>query len=170
MNRDKFGIPQFAGNRNIEGKIYMGNFESNLIFLEKAGLLTKDKKILEIGSGKGVMVDYLLRHNYNITGTEINDEYINFARKHYGIELKKVSGEHLDFEDSSFDIVISFDVFEHIPDTDKHLQEVRRVLRPGGCYLLQTPNKWTNIPFEIIKSRSLTDIKSTTALSTVIGD
>ncbi len=55
--------------------------------------------------------------------------------------------------------MVSFDVFEHIPDTDGHLEEVKRILKRGGCYLLQTPNKWTNIPFSIIKDRSFTQYK-----------
>ena len=60
-------------------------------------------------------------------------------------------GDDLPFADQSFDTVLSFDVFEHIPDSDKHLREVRRVLKNGGQYLLQTPNKWTNIPFELLR-------------------
>lgn len=138
-----------------EIKINRGNFEANLIFLKKTGLLTKDKKILEIGSGKGAMVDYLSKEGYDITGTEINEEYTNFAKNNFDINLEKMSRDNLEFEDESFDLVISFDVFEHIPNTAKHLQEVKRVLKPSGYYLLQTPNKWTNLPFEIIKNRSL---------------
>jgi ubiquinone/menaquinone biosynthesis C-methylase UbiE len=63
-------------------------------------------------------------------------------------------------KDSFFDIVLSFDVLEHIPDVDAHLSEVRRVLKPGGFYLFQTPNKLTNVPFEILKNRSLTKHKT----------
>ena len=58
-----------------------------------------------------------------------------------------------------FDIVLSFDVLEHIPDVDAHLSEARRVLKSNGFYLFQTPNKLTNVPFEIIKNRSLTKHK-----------
>ena len=137
-------------------KINRGNLESNKLFLKKSNLLNNDKKILEIGSGNGVMVDYLSKEGFCITGTEINDEFISFAKKQYNVDLKKMGGSRLDFPDNSFDIVLSFDVFEHIPDTDRHLQEVKRILKPSGYYLFVTPNRWTNIPFEIIKEKSLT--------------
>jgi SAM-dependent methyltransferase len=52
--------------------------------------------------------------------------------------------------------VLSFDVFEHIRDSNGHLREVGRVLVPGGRYLLQTPNKWTNTIFETLRWRSFT--------------
>jgi len=126
-----------------EIKINLGNFESNLLFLKKTGILNKDKRILEIGSGKGTMVNYLSKQGYDIIGTEINEKYISFAKNNFSIKLKKMSGENIKFKDNSFDLVISFDVFEHIPNSDKHLQEVKRVLKPKGHYLLQTPNKWT---------------------------
>ena len=126
-----------------EIKINRGNFEANVFFIKKTGLLTKDKKILEIGSGNGTMVNYLSKQSYNIIGTEINEEYVSFAKNNFGIKLKKISGENIKFKDNSFDSVLSFDVFEHIPNSDKHLQEVKRVLKPKGHYLLQTPNKWT---------------------------
>jgi SAM-dependent methyltransferase len=62
----------------------------------------------------------------------------------------------LSFRDASFDVVLEFDVFEHIADTERHLDEVCRVLRPGGRYLLTTPNKWTNVVFEVVIRRSFT--------------
>jgi len=52
----------------------------------------------------------------------------------------------LQFEDQRFDIVLSFDLFEHIARIDKHISEVHRVLRKDGFYLFQTPNKyWSEI-------------------------
>ena len=69
-------------------------------------------------------------------------------------------GDRLGFSDSTFDLVLSFDVFEHIADSDAHLAEVARVLRPGGAYALQTPNKWTNSVFETIRWRSVTAWKA----------
>lgn len=141
-------------------KIQRGNFESNVDFLNKTGLLKKDCKILELGSGKGIMVKHLKDLGYDIVGTELNPEYREFAKKEYGIDLLDINAEKLLFADKKFDIVISFDVFEHIQNSDKHLMEVRRVLADGGYYLLATPNKLTNIPFEILKEKSFTKYKT----------
>lgn len=145
--------------KNGKRKINLGNFDANLSFLKKTGLLTKDKKILEIGSGTGAMVNYLSKQGYNAIGTEVNEEFINFAKSNFGINIEKMSRDNPEFEDSSFDIVLSFDIFEHISNTDECLQEVKRVLKTGGYYLLATPSKCTNLPFEIIKNRSLTKHK-----------
>jgi SAM-dependent methyltransferase len=84
------------------------------------------------------------------------DRIAEAQRLHGDVPVEKVDGVRLPFPDGSFDLAISFDVFEHIRDTDGHLREVRRVLVPGGRYLLQTPNKWTNTIFETIRWRSLT--------------
>jgi len=54
---------------------------------------------------------------------------------------KKMSGEDLNFKNNSFDIVLSFDVFEHILNINKHFKETKRVLKSNGHYLLQIPTK-----------------------------
>ena len=90
----------------------------------------------------------------------MNAALIAESHRWYGdIPVRQVTGTALPFPDGAFDIVMSFDVFEHIPDSDAHLREVRRVLRPGGSYLLQTPNKWTNVVFETIRWRSFTTFR-----------
>lgn len=51
-------------------------------------------------------------------------------------------GRHFPFEDSSFDSVISTEVLEHVFNPDEHLQEVLRVLKPGGVMFLTCPFMW----------------------------
>jgi cyclopropane fatty-acyl-phospholipid synthase-like methyltransferase len=139
-----------------EKRTSLGNFESNLSFLNAAGVLKKESKILEIGTGRGNLLNHYFRKGYDIQGIEINEKAIVESKKLYGsLPIKLNSGVSLEFEDAYFDVVISFDVFEHIKNSDKHLSEVYRILRPSGHYLLQTPNKWTNIIFETITWKSL---------------
>jgi SAM-dependent methyltransferase len=134
-----------------------GNLDANVRFLDHSGLLLPGKRILEIGSGRGTLLHLLHSRGLDVVGLEANADRIAEARTRYDhITIQQTSGTALPFPDSSFDIVLSFDVFEHIRDSDAHLAEVKRVLRPGGWYLLQTPNKWTNTIFETLRWRSFT--------------
>jgi SAM-dependent methyltransferase len=134
-----------------------GNFEANLRFIEATGAIPAGARTLEIGSGTGALLHALRERGVDAQGVELRQDLIDEARRFYGaLPIQRVTGTALPFGDAAFDAVVSFDVFEHIPDSDAHLNEVRRVLRPGGAYLIQTPNKWTNTVFETIRWRSFT--------------
>jgi SAM-dependent methyltransferase len=139
------------------GPQQFGNLEANIRFLDMTGIVTPGARVLEIGTGTGSLLQELIRRGIDAEGVELRQELIDQAHRFHGpLPIRRVTGTALPFTDSSFDVVVSFDVFEHIPDSDAHLLEVRRVLRPGGSYLLQTPNKWTNTVFETIRWRSFT--------------
>jgi len=135
-----------------------GNLESNLGFLEP--FLDAGAEMLDIGSGRGPLVYVLRSRGYRIRGVEIDPSLVAEGRSVHGdLPISVVDDERLPFEAATFDLVMSFDVFEHIPNSDGHLAEVWRVLKPGGTYVLQTPNKWTNVPFETVRWRSFTKFR-----------
>lgn len=139
----------------FEARDDYGNFDANLRFLDSAGVLKPGTRALEIGTGKGRMLRELLRLGLHARGIENNAWMVAEGRRLHGdLPVTLVSDHAIPFPDASFDVVLSFDVFEHIAESDAHLREVRRVLVPGGRYLLQTPNKWTNSVFETIRWRS----------------
>ena len=132
-----------------------GNLDANLRFLDDTGLLHSGLKLLEIGCGRGTLLHRLMARGLDVVGVETNPTRIDESRRLYdALPIHLTAGTSLPFPDEQFDIVLSFDVLEHIPDTDAHVAEVRRVLKPGGWLLLQTPNKWTNSMFETIRWRS----------------
>jgi cyclopropane fatty-acyl-phospholipid synthase-like methyltransferase len=134
-----------------------GNLEANLRFIDQSGAIAPGMRVLEIGTGTGAMLNALRVRGAEAEGVELRQELIDDAHRHFGpLPIGRVTGVALPFADGVFDAVVSFDVLEHIPDTDAHLREVSRVLRCGGSYLLQTPNKWTNTVFETIRWRSFT--------------
>jgi len=138
------------------GKEQRGNLRTNLEFITETNLLKQNDRILEIGCGIGSIVSELASRGYDITGTDISGEAIAYGLKKYGdIKLQVQPAEDLQFEDQTFDVVLSFDLFEHIARIDKHISEVHRILRQDGYYLLQTPNKYSNVIFETLYHKSL---------------
>jgi 2-polyprenyl-3-methyl-5-hydroxy-6-metoxy-1,4-benzoquinol methylase len=76
-------------------------------------------------------------------------------------EVEDVLG--LSYADSTFDVVLSMETIEHVPDETMYLEEIRRVLRPGGRLVLSTPqNSFGAVPFNgnHFKEYSLKELKA----------
>jgi|1185.fasta_scaffold188887_2 SAM-dependent methyltransferase len=125
-----------------------GNLEASLTFLTRAGLLDRPMRVLEIGCHRGDLLRHLVGCGHEAFGCDL--EAAHLAAGPHTLRVCVADGQRLPFRDASFDLVLSFDVFEHMPRSDAHLAEVRRVLRPGGRYAMQTPNKWTNMVFHAL--------------------
>lgn len=138
------------------GRVQLGNLSLNIDFLEKTAQIEAGKKVLELGCGAGNLASWLKTKDVHVIASDISQTAVEHARQlHPDIEFRVHPAQDLPYEDHTFDIVMSFDVLEHLPDVDQHLSEVRRVLKPGGSYLLQTPNKLTNSVFETLHCRSM---------------
>ena len=103
--------------------------------------LNNVKRVLEVGCGIGKLSAYLVKkYKWEVTGIDLDPEQVERARKdNKGIEnliFLEADATRLPFEDSEFDIVLSFDVLHHIPDWNKALEEISRVLKPKGFYIL----------------------------------
>lgn len=96
--------------------------------------------VLEIGCGIGV-VSAFLSENYNmkVIGTDFDPEQIEMARKlnleGMRLRFQVEDASDLSFEDGSFDLVLSQNVFHHIPAWNKAVQEVARVLRESSYFI-----------------------------------
>lgn len=143
------------------GKVHRGNFETNKVFLEAHLQYLRQSKVLEIGCGAGHLTKWLLENGVDVIGVDRSANLINYAR---GGNLPNrflvMDAQSLAFRNNCFDVVLSFDVLEHLPDVTRHLAEVRRVSKAGGRYLLQAPNKYTNAPYEIWKHKSLSHYRT----------
>ena len=75
-----------------------------------------------------------------LSGCDISDTGLEIAKVNYpGISFLRMDSESLDCPDASFDCVISIEVLEHVSDVRKAIQEIVRVLTPGGTALITTP-------------------------------
>lgn len=103
--------------------------------------ITPGERALDLGCGEGDFTALLARAGANVIGADVAEAALARARAaHPGLAFSLVSLEGpLPFEDSSFALVWSSEVIEHVADTARWLSEVRRVLAPGGRLLLTTP-------------------------------
>ena len=100
----------------------------------------RDKTVLEIGVGAGADFQNWCSHARHSTGIDLTEKAIALTRERLELSsvpreryaLQTADAESLPFEDDSFDLVYSWGVLHHTPDTTRAFREVFRVLKPGG--------------------------------------
>ena len=110
------------------------------------------KRVLEIGVGLGADHQRFAEAGAELWGIDLTPRAIEHARRRcvaLGLDSKLSVGdaEKLSFDDSQFDIVYSWGVLHHSPDTPKAVSEVWRVLRPGGVAKIMIYHKWSLVGY-----------------------
>lgn len=94
--------------------------------------------VLDVSCSTGIMSRYLARHFATVTGIDIDDNAVEFARSSNDMqnaEFHVMDALHTEFPDNSFSVVVCNQMYEHVPDAAQLLREIHRVLVPGGvCY------------------------------------
>jgi 2-polyprenyl-6-hydroxyphenyl methylase/3-demethylubiquinone-9 3-methyltransferase len=106
----------------------------------------KGKEVLDLGCAGGFMAEAIDARGANVTGIDPAKDAIAAARQHADAAGRTITydvgvGEALPYEDQSFDAVVCVDVLEHVQDLSQVIDEVSRVLRPGGMFLFDTINR-----------------------------
>ncbi|HTP13772.1 MAG TPA: methyltransferase domain-containing protein [Bacteroidota bacterium] len=101
----------------------------------------RGKKLLEIGCGLGTDLLQFARGGALVTGVDLTPASIELVKKRFAlyelpVRAQVADAEHLPFSDNSFDVVYSFGVLHHTPNTQQALDEVYRVLKPGGRLMI----------------------------------
>jgi SAM-dependent methyltransferase len=101
------------------------------------------KRCLEVGCGNGEITNYLAKLTFQIVGVEINGRVLrsNLINDNQATYVQG-DGRQLPFEDSTFDIVILAQVYEHMTRQEMLSAEIYRVLKPGGVCFFSGPNRW----------------------------
>jgi len=106
----------------------------------------KKKRFIEIGSGTGDFLEILLRYNYSGLAVDFSSEAIEYLKrrfKDYKNSLKIIKKDFF-LINEKVDIIIMFEVIEHIKDDTKALKKICSLLNYGGFLLLSTPSKMKN--------------------------
>lgn len=146
------------GVREGDRRAYFATLEADRYrlepFIPKFARFSESKglRVLEIGVGPGNDFIQWLRNGAVATGVDLTEAGIALTRERAELEgfkpdLQLADAENLPFADATFDVVYSYGVLHHTPDTDKAIAEVARVLKPGGQVRLMLYHypSWTSM-------------------------
>ena len=129
---------------------------SNLMHLGSYNFATKyieNKTVLNYGCGSGYGTYTLSKKAKFVIGIDISCDTIRYARHNYSsnnIDFKTMSSFNNKKFKEKFDTITSFQVIEHVFNADEYLKNIYNLLKPGGIFLLTTPNKKNRL-FPIIQ-------------------
>ena len=96
--------------------------------------------VLDLGCAQGILSYFLRRQGGTWISTDLDLTNLKSSRALLGSGLVQMGERDLPFRDGAFDQVVCLDYLEHVDDDDRVLNEVRRVLKPGGRLVLITPH------------------------------
>ena len=137
-------MAEFTGERIIPGEVDPDLWNEHVARYAFAARLARLKRVLDTGCGAGYGSAELARVALSVTGLDLAAEAIGEARARYtlpNLRLVQGDGNALPFRPGSFDLVVAFELIEHLDNWGGFLEEVRRVLAPSGQAILSTPNK-----------------------------
>ena len=103
--------------------------------------------VLDVGAGMGGFAVAARLHGATVAACEFNPAYcriikLRAARHQLQLPVYNAAGEALPFASNSFDVLVSWDVIEHVQSPERMLEEFRRVLVVGGVALVTAINRW----------------------------
>jgi ubiquinone biosynthesis O-methyltransferase len=150
--RGAYHWEQISLNPRKRNSFVLGRYQ-NMFQLVQKEIDIKNKKLLDIGCGDGVLSYLFAKEGAKVTGIDYSDIAIEFGKekiksKNLDIDFKQGSAYELPYKDNSFDIIVSSDVIEHLEDVPKYLSEINRVVKNGGIVVISTPIKFTEYPLD----------------------
>jgi ubiquinone/menaquinone biosynthesis C-methylase UbiE len=128
--------------RNIDRKflkwipfMQAGGYPFLTRYIDMKGL--KGKKVLDIACGTGVLTEQFVRMGAEVTAIDLTPKAVELTKKRlalYGLTAEVIEGDaqQMPFADNTFDYVCAWGCLMHMPQTEKAISEIHRVLKPGG--------------------------------------
>ena len=135
---------EFTGERIVPGSVNADLLNEHLCRYGFAQLLVEEKVVLDIGSGVGYGAKILAEEASRVVAVDLSEEAVRYASSEYAagnIEMMVGDAQDLPLANDSVDVVVSFELVEHLQSQQAHLLEISRVLKPEGLTVISTPNR-----------------------------
>jgi len=137
-------LAEFTGERVIPGEVDPDLWNEHFARYAFATRLARGRRVLDIACGTGYGSAELAAVAKSVTGTDIAVDAVEYAASRFplpNLSFQPAPAESLPFPDNSFDLIVAFEVIEHLTDPRALLAEARRLLAPGGQFIVSTPNR-----------------------------
>ncbi|HLX96951.1 MAG TPA: class I SAM-dependent methyltransferase [Verrucomicrobiae bacterium] len=147
---------QIGGQYFRKQQVQLPDNERSLRVLN--GLFPQRGKLLEIGSFCGIFLDRIRADGWDVMGLEPDPGPADYARRKYGLRITDELLPNPALPSGYFDVVVMLHVIEHMPDPSKDLQDIHRMLVPGGVLVVETP-RFDSLMFKLFgrRERSLSN-------------
>jgi SAM-dependent methyltransferase len=126
LNEGELSPPQFINTRLEEITAEFSGFRKN-------------NRLLDIGCGAGALLAVARKNGWNAQGLDVSPSAVKHVRE-LGFEVYEGELKNAAFPSEHFDVVTAAELLEHLSDPQPLLQEVARILRPGGLFWTTTPH------------------------------
>ena len=130
-------MSEFTGERVVPGQVEPDLWNEHLARYAFAARLSEHKRVLDVGCGTGYGSSELARVARSVVAVDVAPEHFTGPRQ----QFVAARAEALPFRSQSFDLVVAFEVIEHVEAWRNVLEEARRLLAPGGQFIVSTPNR-----------------------------
>jgi SAM-dependent methyltransferase len=137
-------LAEFTGERVIPGKVDVDLLNEHVARYAFAARLAMGRRVLDAGCGSGYGAAKLARDAREVLGIDVSQEAVDDARQQYqaaNLRFECADCLNIPGADGSFDLVVAFEIIEHLNDWRGFLAETRRVLAPDGQFVVSTPNR-----------------------------
>lgn len=97
-------------------------------------------RLLDVGCSAGFFLKTAKDRGWDVMGIELSPDTAEIGRKRHGLNIVTASLEDSELKEQSFDVITLWDVIEHLPNPLDALHHVKRLLRPGGWVVVESPN------------------------------
>jgi ubiquinone/menaquinone biosynthesis C-methylase UbiE len=137
-------LVEFTGERVIPGQVNDDLWSEHVARYAFARRYAEGKRVLDAGCGTGYGSVELAQSAAEVTGVDISADAIEYAVANYpipGLRFLESSCTAVPFPDESFDLLVAFEVIEHLTDYRAFLDECGRLLTRNGLFIVSSPNK-----------------------------